>query len=367
MGEPTVIEEHFDDASLAGWTVGEGAYTGLGATSEFAVEDGELVLRVRPQDTHFVAISRRITLDPTKMLSVSVRMRTEGVDPARAVFDNCNLYVRFGDGGVQALRVLSGTTPWSQLTRVYTVPAGAHTATVGLFLSMPGTAWFDNVEVAQVDPGWRSEPFGHYVYHWLPGDEIPPTHREYTEARYAGSATYLGVTNAAPIHYWKYPDTVVKEAYTGRDGNGHSDGTSVFTIWTVDDHETVHVLSRNLGTPPPLLTEGLAVFLSGFWQHQPVREYARMVMTDGNWISLPDLLESQAFLKHSSLLTYPIGGAFVQWVDERWGKAVVRALYADVPWQSSRADFARAIRQHLSMSVPQADAQLRAWLLETGQ
>ncbi|MFN7146065.1 MAG: hypothetical protein ACK4YP_19995 [Myxococcota bacterium] len=150
-GNPLLVETFDAAPASTGWNVINGAQVGLGAESRVLVEDGALVLRVAPTDQQFKAVQRTVALGGASKIKVSARMRTESVDPVPAKYDNCQVYVQFPGGKVQPIEPLWGTKPWASQERVFTVPPGVTEVSVGVFLSMPGAAWFDDLRVEAVE------------------------------------------------------------------------------------------------------------------------------------------------------------------------------------------------------------------------
>jgi hypothetical protein len=362
--ERVLLEEHFDSAAtLEGFSQEIGARVGAGPMSVASWQDGALRLDVKPGDQRFLAMGRSLEVEPGTWLKVSVRMRTEGVDPAAARYRNCDVYVIFEGHAVRALPILTGTQPWTPLQAWFQVPAGVSRAELGLFLSMPGSAWFDDLVVTNGDPGFTTLAQGPYVYHWLADDPISDGHRARNEAELERIRGFLDVPAGQPIHYWKYPDRETKQAISSQGGNAHVAGGAIHSVWPVDNHEIVHLLAVAWGDPPALLAEGLAVHLSGGWQHQPVRGYARGLLEADQWIALPALLETRSFRQRDDLITYALAGAFVEWVLLTHGKATLRALYG-APSLHDAAGFEAALREHLGMGAEQADQALRVWVAE---
>ncbi len=246
------------------------------------------------------------------------------------------------------------------------MPAGATHLTVGLFLSLPGRAWFDDVEVSvAAAPAWREATEGHYRYHWLDGDEIPDHKRRFNSESYRITSEFLGLDPAAgrEVGYFKYPDKALKEELMGDPGNAHAltDGT-MHSIFASDRHEIVHLLARAWGDPPALIAEGLAVHMSGGWQGQPVVAYAKGI-ADRDWIALGDLIDSSAFRARPDLVTYAIAAAFIEWLlAQPDGKTKLRTLYGKLANRAPAADNRRALEDILGASAADLDGKLRAWL-----
>ncbi len=359
-----LLEERFDDPdALSRWKAVDGARVGPDPASRASIEGGALRLEADAATQRWLSMERTARLAGARWVRVSVRVRTEDVDPAAARYPYCYLYVRFPRGPGQALRPFTGTNPWTSVARRLPVPQGAEEVTVACFLSMPGRAWFDDVRVEAVDPPkWEEVRAGRTVFRWLPGDGVPEKARQFNPESRKPGAELRGTEGPAAVSYFKYPDVAVKEEYSGRGGNGHVQGDEIHTIWATDRHEIVHILARPWGDPPALLGEGLAVHLSGAWQGRPVSEAARAILEAGKWIPLDDLLDTQAFRQRDDLATYGIAGAFSAWIAEVHGKEKLKALFARLKAAAPVEENRGAFREVLGLSPDEADARLRARL-----
>lgn len=378
---PRLITATFDGANpLAPWQQVDGAVDGSGqgppSTSTIALDDGGVRLEGAADTTRWRALEQTVALASASWVRVAARMRTDGLVADGVHRPQCYVYSRFTDasgqrlGALLATRNLLGTTPWAPVARRFPVPAGAVNLTVGLFLSLPGRAWFDDLEVeAAPAPDWHETTDGHYHYHWLGGDQLPDPARRYNTESYRMVAEFLGLDPAGSpdVAYYKYPDKAIKEELMGDPGNAFTmpDG-SMHSIFATDRHEIVHVLARPWGDPPALVAEGLAVHLSGSWQGKPVVTYARGLL-DHDWIPLADLLDSGAFRNRPDLVTYAIAGGFVEWtLAQPDGHDRLRRLYGQLQNRASAAANRQALEAILGATVEDTDARVRAWLSAGG-
>lgn len=345
-----LLREDFAAPELpAGWTREIAAHLPRGPEAIVEARDGALRLEVQPGDGVFPALARDVDVQGLAWVRVSARMKTEAVDPEPAIYDNCNLYVRFDEGPVQPMRVLVGDQPWTQLSRSFAVPPGARRMRVGLVLTMPGVAWFDDVTVDAVNPPWRSAAQGRFVFHTLGGDRVLAAHRRRMQEAATEFDAFFG-RSPERIDYWKYPDIATKVEYTGIGGNGHALPDAIHTLWPVERHELVHVYANAWGRTTPLWGEGLAVWLSGDWLGKPVKEAAKVVLD--RWISLAELRDPQRFRAADDTRSYAIAGALVGWVLETRGREALRAVCASDDWESALGDTPEGI-----------DAEVRVWLV----
>ena len=375
-GAPLLAESFDGVRPLEAWKEVDGASEGVGPASTIALDDGGVRLEGAADTRRWRALERTTALAGATWIRVSARTRTDGLVPDGVHHASCYVYTRFVDasgrrvGELVATRAVLGTTPWTSVARRFPVPAGATDVTVGLFLALPGRAWFDDVRVDGASaPDWHEATAGHYRYRWLGGDTIPDNARAFNTESFRLAAEFLGVDAAGTpgtVDYFKYPSKAMKEELMGDPGNALTlpDG-SIHSIFATDRHEIVHVLARPWGNPPALLGEGLAVYLSGDWQGMPVTTYAKGLV-DRGWVGLGDLLETSAFRSRPDLTTYAIAGAFVAWLmAQPDGKVRLRVLCGKIAPSASAADSRRTIEEALGATVEQLDTKLRDWLRAT--
>lgn len=357
LAAPLLVEPFASPTFSPDWRTRMGARVGIGPTSTIQVEDGALWFRVTTETREFPAVVRTVPTGDSAWIRVSARMTTQGVDPAPARYRNCNAFVRLGGGPVQALPVLSGDTPWTTVSRTFAVPDGVDELDVGMFLSMPGAAAFDDLQVEAVDPGWRGETSGVFVYHLLPGDTISEAQKARNSKNLAEIVSFLGVDSPKTINFWKYPDNATKAEYTGDRGNGHAlrDSLQLHTIWRVESHELVHLVAGDWGDPPALLAEGLAVWLSGAWQDQPIASYAAGL--GDKWVPYAELASTSSFRQHDDRVTYAQAGALVGWLAETKGTKGLRKVYKGL----ARDAGAKQLEAAVGLDLDALDTAVRTW------
>ena len=358
-----LLEEDFASAdAMSAWQPVVGATTGDGPASEFAWDTGSLRLSGQAGTGSWMSMTRTIDTGGASWIRLVGRIRTDGVDVSEAEHLNCNFYV-LHDGGLVGTRIVTGTTDWTEVRRQFELPIGTQQATVGIFLSIPGQAWFDDLHVeATAAPVWTETPTGHYSYQTLPGDTIPAEAIAFNDTSHQLVSEFLGVTEPDLVVYFKYPDLATKEELTGNAGNAHRDGQTIHSVWATDRHEIVHVLADAWGDPPALIGEGLAVYLSGGWQGQPVREYAGGLLQSGEWIGLDAIFTSWDFRQHPDLQTYAVAGALVEWIETNRGREILRGLYGALVNNNDRANNQQVFETMLGGSLTELDAELRAWV-----
>jgi hypothetical protein len=250
-------------------------------------------------------------------------------------FPNCNIGLKLLDEnhsarGIRATKFLTGTQPWTRASSSFLVPENVHFVQIFAFCSISGSVWFDDLFINELPPpDWKIQESEHYVFHSLPEAPISRLHQKRNEEFYGLFSRLLGVEMTEKIDYFRYIDESQKSLITGRKGNAHVEYPStVHTLWPVDDHEVVHLLTRHWGeTDSPLFGEGIAVALGGIWQGKPVHSYARELHSKGALPPLAGLVSHQGFRGQDDLVTYAAAGSFVKWLIDSYGMESFRQVY----------------------------------------
>lgn len=143
------------------------------------------------------------------------------------------------------------------------------------------------------------------------------------------------------IKYYKFRNRKHIYSYTGVVGNAFAepDSNALFTIFSWDNHECVHLvfsnyerdrLSQYTGILPAFFSEGVAVahqvYLKNgsfttraYWNEKEVHEIAKDYYANGKLPKLNDLLESPTFWKMEDNISYPVAGSFTRYLIDEYG------------------------------------------------
>jgi hypothetical protein len=172
-------------------------------------------------------------------------------------------------------------------------------------------------------------------------------------------AQLLSVQAPERIRIVFYPDEVRKIDQTGHQGRGWAFGTTLVEVYSEDVrldpyHELVHVIANALGSPPPILNEGLAVYASellgadalrllGF-PGTPVHRAVCKIRNSPDYIPLTDLLalDNIGGDENSAAREYAQAGSFVKYLVERHGWERFRETYSAL---SAREDYEDNVRR----------------------
>ena len=93
-------------------------------------------------------------------------------------------------------------------------------------------------------------------------------------------------------------------------------------------HEDAHIISYTINRPdPPAIREGIAMYFDRQWWGISNLAWTRLYLDTCRYIPVDALLDKQTFFAHDCALTYPIMGAFTDWLISRYGMAAYLAMY----------------------------------------
>jgi hypothetical protein len=191
----------------------------------------------------------------------------------------------------------------------------------------------------------------------------------------------LGVAAPERIRLVFYPDEARKLDQTGHQGRGWAWGTTLVEVYSEDVqldpyHELVHVLANALGSPPPLLNEGLAVYASELLGADALRLLGfpgtpvhRAVCGLGNgtgYISLADLLALDNIGSDAERAPreYAQAASFVKYLVERHGLERFRDAYRALRGDAGHEENLRRIHGVYGLTLDQLEAE---WWKEVGE
>ena len=255
-----------------------------------------------------------------------------------------------------------GDYEWQETSVRAVTPEGAKRGLAGIFLSVSGDVWVDDIELTRQPggtpayDGWNTFETEHLVIRF-PADH--PLENEMDgygallEAALAHISSELQVEIEGPITVFLYRDRAQGEALTGRPlayaeperRAVHQDATHT------PGHELAHVVALGLGySQSGLFGEGLAVWLNGAPPEAHHERAAALLKTD-------ELPAMEALLGDFRGQTqgYPAAGSFCGWFIETHGLDALRRLYP-------RKDLDAATNAVLGQSMSELDTAWRSFL-----
>lgn len=86
-------------------------------------------------------------------------------------------------------------------------------------------------------------------------------------------------------------------------------------------HEDVHLISYNALARPKetFIREGLAMFFDKVWWGLPNQAWVQELIECNRYLSICDLMDNDEFYKYNDFITYPIAGAFTEYLFSFYG------------------------------------------------
>jgi hypothetical protein len=147
-----------------------------------------------------------------------------------------------------------------------------------------------------------------------------------------------------------YPDSATKKSDTGHTGMGFANGSDIIEIYNEREHldpyhELTHIVAGKLGTPPAMLDEGFAIYMTealGANAMTYVTEYGTTadsascaIIRAGKLIPLDSLLRLPEFGSLGGI-GYPESGSVVKYLIRKFGLESFRAAFRSL--RSSDSD-----------------------------
>ena len=189
-----------------------------------------------------------------------------------------------------------------------------------------------------------------YIFRASQGDTV---NTEWQERYHEWLTATLAVAPRQKIVYNKYTSRSHMQSVIGvGNTNAWADPAAyaVHTIWQIDNHEVVHLLTSAWGSPGALVNEGIAVAFQidpardsiPRWSGTPLHDLTRQFRQQGRFVPLAGLTETASFRSHDSNVTYPEAGSFMRWLVDEYGLDRIRTLYARAAGPNESATGVRA-------------------------
>jgi hypothetical protein len=208
----------------------------------------------------------------------------------------------------------------------------------------------------------------HYVFHAASAAGVDT---DWQEVYHRWAVGRLGEQLPRKIGYDKYTSRQDLGDHTGTyNTSASASAFEIHTLFSIDQHEVVHLFMSLIGDAPGLFSEGIAVAFStdpkagdfeSTFNGVDVRAAARTYRYTGQLVlPLDRILDHESF--HSipdSVLSYREAGSFVRFLIDRYALDRVQALFPGGSYTDSAASVRSRFEAAFGMTVAQAEA---AWL-----
>jgi hypothetical protein len=322
--------------------------------------------------TRWYGLVRTLDSGPGDSLRLSAMVKAKEVRREGIQFPNLHIRIVFLDddgkpiGRAQYGAPGEGSYDWKKVEVSGVGPEGTKKALCGLFLSMSGDAWFDQIALDRLPTmdvpyaGWGTLKTKHLVLRYPPGVRAVSMQQlgKRLDEAYEDIRKRLAVTYDDPITVFLYRDMEQGKQLTGGDLDFASPETRTVhqTFNSTPAHEMVHVIGVKMGTPEThLLGEGIAVYLNGA-PPKVHHQKAAQLLAGKKLPSLKSLVEE--FREQE--LGYPAAGSFCGFLIETYGLEKFKEMYPT-------ADAPAAFLKVLEMSLDDLERKWHEFLAAAGK
>lgn len=171
----------------------------------------------------------------------------------------------------------------------------------------------------------------HYLFHYAENTKAEADIREiaaYQESCFLYICGVLGVTPGFKIEYFlcDSPEEVGRIYGDDEPCNGFAAPPNrIYAVYNeqvqcVGFHEDAHILSYTINRPDsPAIREGLAMYFDRKWWGIQNLDWTGYYIKTGQFVPVEKLLDRACFFAHDCAVTYPIMGAFTDWLIAAYG------------------------------------------------
>ena len=207
----------------------------------------------------------------------------------------------------------------------------------------------------------------HFIYYTQPGQSIPDGAVELNETTYAEVTKLFPMLRATKIKYYRYRSQTDLQQALGRPRKGYayqtSEGSAVHSVYSCHPHEVIHAVTYQIGRPPALFEEGLAVAYDWRFalEEGEVHALARGRLVQQKLFPLRSILTTSGFQAYNSITAYVEAGSFVKYLMDTYGPDKMRSLFT-MPRYSSSREIEIAFKAIYGQSISEMESEWRAFL-----
>lgn len=179
----------------------------------------------------------------------------------------------------------------------------------------------------------------HYLFHYGAGTKAEQDIEAiaaYQESCIRYICHVLGVTPGFKIEYFlcDSPEEVGRIYGDNESCNGFAaPPNKIYAVYNeqvqcIGFHEDAHIISYTVNRPDsPAIREGLAMYFDRKWWGIQNLDWTGHYLNTGRYIPVDKMLSREFFFEHDCTITYPIMGAFTDWLITTYGAEAYMDMY----------------------------------------
>ncbi|MBU8923191.1 MAG: hypothetical protein KOO63_15335 [Bacteroidales bacterium] len=340
--------EEWDGFLPVGWKVrlfsGEGKNVNMYGRNRdwFTTGENSYYLRGLFNTEKWMVLSQMHPVRPGYEVYFAGMIKTAGIEKSKGQEDNISLFIIFYNAEGERVndryfadswtsrRV--GTSPWSKNENKIEVPDKARTMEVGLINQMTGYIYFDDIEVRYLEKlKWEEKKTKFVTFQWDPERPIPENdlQREMDLIKMVSREARIKDVEDR-IYYRMYPSEQKFMDVTGRKRYRQYSNWSkkiIHTTASFEDHEMIHMILYELGTPPMGMAKGLVFYFRAKFNGWDVHNAAKQDLVAKRLPGLFRTVKRKSFTDSNLTVTVPGWASFVTWLIDKNGMDKVLKLY----------------------------------------
>lgn len=200
----------------------------------------------------------------------------------------------------------------------------------------------------------------HYIFHYTAGTRAAQDIEKIADCQEACFRHICGVLRVTPPFQIEYflcdsPEEVGRIYGDDEPCNGFTSlPNRIYAVYNekvqcIGFHEDAHIISYTVNRPDcPAIREGLAMYFDRQWWGIQNLDWTGYYLKTDQYISVDKLLDRGTFFAANCAITYPIMGAFTDWLISAYGIEPFMRLYR-------KQDMASAIEEVYHMSPAELD------------
>jgi len=321
----------------------------------------------------FFALTQSVEVRDVRRIRLRGAVRYLDLRRGQAQFPQSNFAITFYDKNgsrfestrfydLKTTAHIGTSREWIVEDRTFRVPDNTARIDVHCALGMEGKMWYDDVSLeVPPDVPWLTKEGKNFTFHWLAEKAYPEGSQDYQQALFDNYCTRLGVPEAdrPKVNSYFYPDSATLYSMIGEKNlkKSYWDEKEVHSVYPVDDHEIIHIITKPYGVLPFAITEGTAFYLIGDYKGRPVLQVAQQILADGNLPRLAALLEQGAMVRINPEFVAPAAASFVGYLIEMYGPDKFLDLHRKANAASSPMEFEKGFQEVYGFSAAQAETE----------
>jgi hypothetical protein len=328
-----------------------------------------------PGTRRWMILTQEVEVTDVPLVRLSGAMKLDHVNRKTDQHAQCNFLLTFFDehhNRFQLMRIADKRTPiklgtqlWTKEDYLFRVPQGTHYIAVSCILGMDGQVWFDDVSLTIPQPiDWQTQRTRNFVFHWLASRPFPPGAIEAQQKLFDNVLDRLHLKSDVVIQYYLYPDTTTIQEKLSIKGFQYVswDDFEFHSINPNDNHEFIHFIMDEYGTPTRSIAEGTVFWLQGSWNGVPVHIGAADLLRRGLLPSVAKLTTYNDFAMMKADVSIPAAASWVGFIVERWGPERFVELHRKISGANSYGLFAQGFERTYRVKCEDAEEQWRQFL-----